>query len=297
MIRGLHHVSMRCGTSEEFQRAKEFYCGLLGLPVRREWPEGVMIDLGNAVIEIFNSKPGERVTGAVRHFALACGDVDGDIEKIRAAGYPVFIEPKDVLIPSEPPLPARIAFCSGPLGEEIELFQEKALMEIRQENLDDYEEVYQVVKEAFATAEHSDGNEQDLVAALRDSSSFIPELSLVALENGKIAGHILFTKAYVGKRTVLALAPLSVLPAYQGKGIGQALMKEGHRIAQELGYDYAVVLGHPGYYPKAGYVPASVYGIRAPFDVPDENFMAMKLNKDAEEILGVVQYDKAFGIN
>lgn len=125
MIRGLHHVSMRCGTPEEFQRAKEFYCGLLGLPVKREWPEGAMINLGNAVIEIFNSKPGERVTGAMRHFALASDDVDGDIEKIKAAGYPVFIEPKDVLIPSRPPLPARIAFCSGPLGEEIELFQEK----------------------------------------------------------------------------------------------------------------------------------------------------------------------------
>ena len=127
MICGLHHVSMRCGTAGEFQRAKEFYCGLLSLPIKREWPEGVMIDLGNAVIEIFNSKPGERVTGAVRHFALASDDVDGDIAKIKAAGYPVFVEPKDVVIPSQPPLPARIAFCGGPLGEEIELFQEKSL--------------------------------------------------------------------------------------------------------------------------------------------------------------------------
>ena len=125
MICGLHHVSMRCGTAEEFQRAKEFYCGLLGLPVKREWPEGVMIDLGNAAIEIFNTKPGEHITGAVRHFALASDDVDGDIAKIKAAGYPVFIEPKDIVIPSQPPLPARIAFCRGPLGEEIELFQEK----------------------------------------------------------------------------------------------------------------------------------------------------------------------------
>ena len=125
MIRGLHHVSMRCGTPEEFQRAKEFYCGLLGLPVKREWTEGAMIDLGNAVIEIFNSKPGERVTGAVRHFALASDDVDGDIAKIKAAGYSVFVEPKDVVIPSQLPLSARIAFCNGPLGEEIELFQEK----------------------------------------------------------------------------------------------------------------------------------------------------------------------------
>ena len=148
-------------------------------------------------------------------------------------------------------------------------------MEIRQERPADYEAVYEVVKTAFATAEHSDGTEQDLVAALRHSPSFIPELSLVALLDGKIVGHILFTKVTVGGRTELALAPLSVLPSCQRQGIGQALMAEGHCIAKRLGFDYSIVLGHPGYYPKAGYRPASLYGIKAPFEVPDENFMAL----------------------
>ena len=60
---------------------------------------------------------------------------------------------------------------------------------------------------------------------------------------GKIVGHIMFTKAMVGNKAVLALAPLSVLPEYQKKGIGAALIKEGHRIAGELGYGYSVVLG------------------------------------------------------
>lgn len=170
-------------------------------------------------------------------------------------------------------------------------------MEIRQENQDDYEAVYNVVKEAFATAEQSDGNEQELVRALRNSNSFIPELSLVAVENGKVVGHILFTKAYVGEFTELALAPLSVLPAYQRKGIGLALMQKGHNIAKKLGYDYSIVLGHSEYYPKAGYVPASVYGIKASFDVPDENFMAIKLNDREKRINGVIKYDNAFGIN
>ena len=170
-------------------------------------------------------------------------------------------------------------------------------MKIRQENQDDYETVYEVVKEAFVTAEQSDGNEQELVKALRNSDSFIPELSLVAVENGKVVGHILFTKAYVGEFVELALAPLSVLPAYQRKGIGLALMQEGHNIAKKLGYDYSIVLGHSEYYPKAGYVPASVYGIKAPFDVPDENFMAIKLNDRAKKIKDVVKYDNAFGIN
>ena len=61
----------------------------------------------------------------VRHFALACDDVDGMAGAVRRAGYEVFIEPKDIVIQSAPAYPARIAFCTGPLGEEIELFQEQ----------------------------------------------------------------------------------------------------------------------------------------------------------------------------
>ena len=70
-------------------------------------------------------------------------------------------------------------------------------MIIRQERPEDYDTVYHVVKEAFENAEYTDGNEQNLVAALRKSKSFIPELSLVAVEDEKIVGHILFTKAVV----------------------------------------------------------------------------------------------------
>ena len=169
-------------------------------------------------------------------------------------------------------------------------------MNIRQEMESDHISVYELVKAAFASAEHSDGNEQDLVAALRYSSAFVPELSLVAVEDDDIVGHILFTKAAVDGHTVLALAPLSVLPAYQRKGIGLALIAEGHRIAKGLGFDYSVVLGHAGYYPKAGYCPASRFGIRAPFDVPDENFMAIKLRPDAENVAGIIRYATAFGL-
>lgn len=80
-------------------------------------------------------------------------------------------------------------------------------MIIRQERPEDYDTVYHVVKEAFENAEYTDGNEQNLVAALRKSKSFIPELSLVAVEDEKIVGHILFTKAVVQGVEVLALAP------------------------------------------------------------------------------------------
>lgn len=169
-------------------------------------------------------------------------------------------------------------------------------MIIRQEQPNDYNTVYKLVKSAFENAEHSDGNEQELVAALRSSSAFIPELSLVAICDGIIAGHILFTKVTVDGKAALALAPLSVLPAYQRKGIGQALIAEGHKTARKLGYEYSIVLGHPKYYPKAGYRPASLFEIKAPFEVQDNSFMAIKLKPTAKPLNGTVKYDPAFGI-
>lgn len=170
------------------------------------------------------------------------------------------------------------------------------MIEIRQENQKDYEEVYRVVKTAFETAEHSDGNEHDLVVVLRNSDSFIPELSLVAVKEDKIVGYILFTKIKIENHEEIALAPLAVLPEYQKQGIGSMLIERGHKIAKKLGYHYSIVLGSENYYPKFGYIPAIQYGIQAPFDVANENFMALKLNATDTEIKGVVQYAKEFGI-
>ena len=170
------------------------------------------------------------------------------------------------------------------------------MVEIRQENKNDYEEIYNVVKTAFETAEHSDGKEQDLVVALRNSDSFIPELSLVAIKDNKIVGHILFTKIKIGNNEELALAPLAVLPKYQKQGIGSKLIQQGHKIAKKLGYHYSIVLGSETYYPKFGYVPAIQYEIKAPFEVSNENFMAIKLNDTDIEIKGTVRYAKEFGI-
>lgn len=107
-------------------------------------------------------------------------------------------------------------------------------MIIRTEQPTDHENIYSVVKTAFDTAEQSDGNEQNLVNALRTSSAFIPELSLVAEENEKIIGHIMFTKLQIGTETILALAPLSVLPQNQKQGVGTALVMAGHHIAKKF---------------------------------------------------------------
>lgn len=169
-------------------------------------------------------------------------------------------------------------------------------MVIRQEEAKDHSTVYFLVKRAFETAEHADGSEHDLVGALRKSRAYIPGLSLVAEMDGKIVGHIMFTRAEVGDAAVLALAPLSVLPEYQRRGVGTALIREGHRIAGELGYGWSVVLGSEAYYPRAGYLPADTFGIEAPFDVPRENFMACKLFEDAPAVRGTVRYAEEFGI-
>ena len=169
-------------------------------------------------------------------------------------------------------------------------------MVIRKAGTKDYEIIYSLVQQAFGSARHADGNEQDLVNLLRKSEAYIPELSLVAEMGGKIVGHIMFTKAMVGNKAVLALAPLSVLPEYQKKGIGAALIKEGHRIAGELGYGYSVVLGSGEYYPKMGYLPADKFGIKPSFEVPNENFMACRLKEDAPGVNGIMKYAKEFGI-
>lgn len=170
------------------------------------------------------------------------------------------------------------------------------MIAIRKENVNDYTEVYNVIKTAFETAEHSDGNEQDLVVALRKSNNFIPELSLVAIDNNKIVGYILFTKINIGEMEELALAPIAVLPEYQRQGVGSKLIAEGHRIAKKLGYHYSVVLGSENYYPKFGYIPAIEYGIEAPFDVSSKNFMSIKLKDTNVEIKGIVKYAEEFGI-
>ena len=167
---------------------------------------------------------------------------------------------------------------------------------IRQEAGGDKPAVYQVVKRAFASAEHSDGNEHNLVNALRGSRAFVPELSLVAQAEETVIGYILFTEIRIGTATELALAPLAVLPEYQGRGVGAALIRAGHKMAAKLGYHYSVVLGSQTYYPRYGYSPAEHFGIQAPFQVPAENFMAAPLAEGRPEVCGAVEYAEEFGI-
>lgn len=168
------------------------------------------------------------------------------------------------------------------------------ITEIREEILQDHDAVYIIHELAFKQA-----NEADLVNALRKSTAFIPSLSLVAITNRAISGHILFTKIRIKNSASvhesLALAPVSVHPDYQSQGIGGVLIRTGLQKARELGYDSVIVLGHEQYYPKFGFLPAAGWQIKAPFEVPSDAFMALELKPGG--LLGVngtVEYAKEF---
>ncbi len=167
---------------------------------------------------------------------------------------------------------------------------------IRQENPSEFELITNIIKTAFESAPHTDGDEHNLVIRLRNSDAFIPELALVAEINDEVVGHILFSKIVINGTTQIALAPVSVLPEFQKCGVGSALINRGHEIAKEMGFGYSIVLGSNEYYPKFGYEIAEAYGIKAPFEVPSEYFMALKLNENAPDITGTVEYAKEFGI-
>ncbi|MDM1555634.1 N-acetyltransferase [Chryseobacterium indologenes] len=177
------------------------------------------------------------------------------------------------------------------------------MITIRQEEVKDYEEVFRLIEKAFKDMEHSDHQEHFLVEKLRKSEAFVPELSLVAEdENGVIAGHILFTKLKIKNDSEtfesLALAPVSVSPEFQNQGIGGQLIQEGHLIAQKSGYQSVILIGHENYYPKFGYQKTSNFGISFPFEIPEENGMAIELVKDGlKNIKGMVKYPKEFGID
>ncbi|MCF2875810.1 MULTISPECIES: GNAT family N-acetyltransferase [unclassified Tenacibaculum] len=172
-------------------------------------------------------------------------------------------------------------------------------MNIRQERITDFKEVFSLIKEAFKDEQFSDHKEQFLVERLRKSEAFIPELSLVAEVDGKIVGHILITKLKIknalNEFESLALAPVSVLPTYQKRGIGGKLIIEAHQKATGLGYKSIVLLGHENYYPRFGYKQASEYGIELPFEVPKENCMVIELVEDGlKGVSGTVEYPKEF---
>ncbi|MBB3840120.1 putative N-acetyltransferase YhbS [Runella defluvii] len=169
-------------------------------------------------------------------------------------------------------------------------------IKIRREKQGDFREVFELNHIAFGQ-----DNEAKLVDALRiNQIAFVPELSIVATDNNKIVGHILFSKISIkddkgNLNESLGLAPMAVRPEYQKCGIGGQLIRKGFEVAKELGFKSVIVLGHEHYYPKFGFQPADKWKIKAPFDVPSNVFMAIELATDGlKNISGTVVYPKEF---
>lgn len=169
----------------------------------------------------------------------------------------------------------------------------------RQESTSDHKEVARVIAQAFEPMADSDHTEQFLVERLRKSDAFIPELSIIVIVENEIVGHILLTKIKIKNEQEtfdsLALAPVSVKPDFQRKGVGAGLIREAHRMAKALGFRSIVLLGHADYYPRFGYVLANKFGITLPFEAPEENCMVIELVKDGlKGVSGMVEYPPEF---
>ncbi|HET6892061.1 MAG TPA: N-acetyltransferase, partial [Pyrinomonadaceae bacterium] len=156
----------------------------------------------------------------------------------------------------------------------------------------DYAAIRRVNQLAFGT-----DNEANLVDALREQVN--PYLSLVTIEDGQIVGHIFFSPVEIesdsSSFTAIGLAPMAVLPEYQNRGIGSALVEYGLRECRRLGHDIVVVVGHSEYYPRFGFTPARAKGLRCEYDVPNEVFMVAELSPGAlGGRQGLVRYHPEF---
>lgn len=166
---------------------------------------------------------------------------------------------------------------------------------IRSETARDFDHICTVHDEAFGQ-----DDEGKLVNRIRKGPNFIPELSIVVELEGLIIGHCLLSRIYIKSAQwidTLGLAPVAILPKFQGQGIGSSLIEHSIRVAQDIGHPSVIVLGHPQYYPKFGFVKASEFGISCPFEVADEAFMALELIPHSlQDSPGEVCYPKEFGI-
>ncbi|MEH8016730.1 N-acetyltransferase [Rheinheimera muenzenbergensis] len=162
---------------------------------------------------------------------------------------------------------------------------------VRAETAADYAAITELTQTAF-----NNTAEAQLIASLRQQCH--DYISLVAEQHGQIAGHIMFSPATLDNAAgvqLMALAPMAVRNVLQHQGIGSALVRAGLELCQKRGIAAVVVLGHPAYYPRFGFTPASVFNIRCPWQVPDNAFMLLPLNPAAlSGQSGQVLYHPAF---
>ena len=163
-------------------------------------------------------------------------------------------------------------------------------MEVRQETEADIEATREVNRRAFA--QDQEGN---LVEALRSNGAVL--LSLVAIVDGEVVGHIMYSPAVVGDTTGAALGPMAVLPEFQPQGIGSRLVEAGNRRLNEAECPFIIVVGHTEFYPRFGFTPASKHNIRCEWDLPDDLFMIAVLDPPKMQgVSGLAKYRPEFSM-
>lgn len=159
-------------------------------------------------------------------------------------------------------------------------------MQVRAELPDDAAAIRAVICEAFGQE-----GEADLVEALRAAGALT--CSLVAIVDDAIVGHVAFSPVHVDATPAIGLAPVAVRVAHQRRGIGDALIREGLARLAAAGHELVIVLGHPRYYPRFGFVPAHQRGISWEHPVDPASLMVLELRPGAARP-GVVRYHPAF---
>ena len=151
-------------------------------------------------------------------------------------------------------------------------------IEIREERGEDIAAIRDVNNRAF-----NQDHEGRIVDALRSSGAAL--LSLVAIAEGQVVGHIMYSPITVDEVTGAALGPMAVAPEHQGQGIGSKLVETGNLKLKDEGWPFVIVLGHANFYPRFGFKPARTFGITCEWDVPEDVFMMLVLCE--EKISGV----------
>lgn len=162
------------------------------------------------------------------------------------------------------------------------------MIEIRPEQPHDLSAIREVNRQAF-----NQEQEGRIVDALREHGGTL--LSMVAITDGLVVGHIMFSPLTVGPVAGAALGPMAVLPHYQRQGIGSRLVERGLERLRDQGCPFVVVIGHPEFYPRFGFQRAADYRLTCAWDVPPEAFMVTVLKPEmAGSLAGLAEYRSEF---
>jgi putative acetyltransferase len=162
------------------------------------------------------------------------------------------------------------------------------LIEIREERPGDVAAIRELNRRAFG--QDQEGN---IVDALRSNGAV--SLSLVATQDSRVVGHIMYSPASVGDVIGAGLGPMAVLPEHHRQGVGSKLVDAGNRKLKEAGCPFIIVLGHATYYPRFGFAPARAHGITCEWEVPDDVFMLLVLDQaKMQRVSGLAKYRPEF---